>query len=179
MLALGTPPQDEQAFAIGARGEEALERSLSRRTGDGPAVTLFNRRMPRGHGDIDCIAIGPSGVYVVDAKNVKGAVKIETAWFGPPRLRVGGHNRTHYLDGLDRQVAAVRTALGPEHAAIAVQGVICFLVADLPLLRTATMRGHLLLYRKALAKRINADGPLTPETIEAVARRVGTALPVA
>ena len=118
-------------------------------------------------------------MYVVDAKNVKGAVKVETPWFGPARLSVGGRNRTHYLDALDRQVAAVRTALGGEYAAIAVQGVICFLVADLPLLGTATMRGHLLLYRKALAKRVNADGPLTPEAIDAIARRVGTALPMA
>lgn len=41
------------------------------------------------------------------------------------------------------------------------------------------LRGDLLLYRKTLAKRLNADGPLSPATIEQVARDLATRLPPA
>jgi hypothetical protein len=60
-----------------------------------------------------------------------------------------------------------------------VQGVLCFTIADLPLLGTLKMRGHLLLHRKALAKRLNASGALQPPAIEALANSLAAALPSA
>jgi len=81
----------------------------------------------------------PTAVYVIDAK----------AWQGrsrrPRRCSVGR----------SLQVAVVRAALGEDHGGVAVRGVLCFTRAELPLVRTLTIRSHLLLYRKALAKRIN------------------------
>lgn len=41
------------------------------------------------------------------------------------------------------------------------------------------IRGHALLYRKALAKRLNADGPLDGAGIDAVARSLAAAFPAA
>ncbi len=46
---------------------------------------------------------------------------------------------------------------------------LCFTQADLPLLGTTRMRSNLLLYRKALAKRLNAGGPFSGAQIEATA----------
>jgi hypothetical protein len=57
-----------------------------------------------------------------------------------------------------------------------VQGVLCFTQADLPPLGTTKMRSHLLLYRKALAKRLNAPGPFSSEQIDATARTLASAL---
>jgi hypothetical protein len=54
--------------------------------------------------------------------------------------------------------------------------VLCFTTAELPLLGTLKMRGHLLLYRKALAKRLNAQGALAPAVIEDLARDLAAAL---
>jgi hypothetical protein len=59
------------------------------------------------------------------------------------------------------------------------QGVLCFTRADLRLLGTLQIRGHLLLYRKALAQRLNADGALDADTIDRIARDLATALPSA
>jgi hypothetical protein len=42
-----------------------------------------------------------------------------------------------------------------------------------------TIGGHVLLYRKALARRLNAKGPLDAAAIDALARRLATALPAA
>jgi hypothetical protein len=55
---------------------------------------------------------------------------------------------------------------------------LCFTTADLPL-GTLKMRGHLLLYRKALAKRLDADGPLQLAAIDTLAHTLVVALPPA
>jgi hypothetical protein len=60
-----------------------------------------------------------------------------------------------------------------------VHGVLCFTQADLRLLGTLMMRGHLLLYRKGLAKRLNADGPLRPAAVDELARSLANQFPAA
>lgn len=62
---------------------------------------------------------------------------------------------------------------------VPVVGVLCFTKADLPLLSTLKMRSHLVLYRKALAKRINAPGPMTSAQIGELAATLAKALPPA
>lgn len=175
LLATRDEPQHEVAFHVGARGEEAVARALERPTADRPTVLLHDRRMPRGHGNIDHLAIAPAGVFVIDAKAVHGKVTVATPFVGPSRLLVGRRDRTKLVDGLDRQVAAVRAALAAAAPAWPVHGALCFTQADLPLLRTMTMRSHLLAYPKALAKRLNAQGPFSAEQIDAMARTLAKA----
>jgi hypothetical protein len=178
LLTLRGAPAHEKAFRTGELGEGAVAESLEKRTADGPAIILHDRRMPSGHGNIDHLAVAPAGVFVIDAKAHKGSVKVIRPLFGAAKLTIAGRNHTKLLDGLDRQVEAVRAALDGD-SDIPVQGVLCFTNADLPLLGTPKMRNHLLLYRKALAKRLNADGPLSPEVIDELARRLAVALPPA
>jgi hypothetical protein len=136
--------------------------------------------MPLGRGNIDHIAVAPTGIYVIDAKAHSGTVRIDKPLFGATTLRIAGRDHTKLIDGLDRQVAAVRTALhGSDHADVGVHGVLCFTNAELPILRTLTMRGHRLLYRKALAKQLNSGGHLQPAQIEVIARTIATKLPPA
>jgi hypothetical protein len=119
-------------------------------------------------------------VYVIDTKGWHGKVSMETPLFGSPKLRVNGRDRTSAIDGLDRQVDAVRAALTAAACSdVAVQGVLCLTEADLPLLMTQRMRGHLLLYRKALAKRLNAAGGLDEIGIRQLAVELHEALPSA
>ena len=180
LLWLLDAPQNETAWKIGEAGEVAVGASLEQRTAEGPAVILHDRRMPRSRANIDHIAIAPTGVYVIDAKAHTGNVKIDTPLFGAAKLRIAGRDRTKLIDGLDRQVAAVREALKHDaHDDVPVQGVLCFTNADLPVMRTLKMRGHLLLYRKALARRLNSGGPLEAAAIEAIARGVAAHLPAA
>jgi hypothetical protein len=163
LLWLADEPQHERAFRTGQLGEVAVGESLEKRTAEGPAVVLHDRRMPHGRGNIDHIAVAPTGVYVIDAKAHSGTVRIVKPLFGATKLQIAGRDHTKLIDGLERQVAAVRAALGrADHANVPVQGVLCFANAELRLLRTLTMRGHLLLHRKALAKRLNSDGQLQP-----------------
>jgi hypothetical protein len=136
--------------------------------------------MPRGRGDIDHLAVAPAGVFVIDTKAIRGAVRVDRPWFGQSRLLVSGRDRTKLIDGLDRQVKVVRAVLDAAgRAELPVCGVMCFTEADLPLIGTQRIRGHELLYRKALAKRLNAPGPLNAETIQTTARILANALPAA
>ena len=180
LLALRREPQHELAFQRGAEGERAVAAYLERRTAGRSTILLHDRRMPRGHGNIDHIAVAPSGVFVIDAKNIKGKVRVATPLFGTTRLLIEGRERTKLIDGVDRQVAAVRDALvGNGHGNVPVQGVLCFTVADLPLLDTRKIRGHLLLHRRRLAKRLNSDGQLQAAAIDAIAETIAVALPPA
>ena len=49
-----------------------------------------------------------------------------------------------------------------------VRGALCFVDADLPRRGTLSFNGYPLLHVKPLAKRINADGPLTAEGIKLI-----------
>lgn len=178
LLALEDAPQRETAFKQGRQGEEAVAASLEQRTADGPAILLYNRRMPGGRGDIDLLAVAPAGVFVIDAKALKGSVRINRPMFGKPQLMINGRDRTKLLDGLDRQVNAVRAALDTSgHTEIGARAVLCFTQADLPLFGTLEVRGHQLLYPKALAKRLNATGPLNPAAIDRVIAVLAAAFP--
>jgi hypothetical protein len=180
ILSIGGTPQNESALHRGDVGEKAAAARLKQLTASTNTILLHNRRMPRGGGDIDHIAIAPSGVYVIDTKNRKGRVEIRKPWFGTPKLFINRRDRTSLIDGLERQIAAVRAVLeaaGRSDAGI--QGALCFREADLPWLRTQKMSGHLLLYVKPLAKRLSAQGPLDAGEIERIARQLAAALPPA
>ncbi len=180
LLTLRSAPQHEVAFHQGEVGERAVATSLERRTADGPAIIVHDRRMPGGHGNIDHLAIAPTGVFVIDAKNIHGKVRVVRSLFGAPRLLINERNRTKLIDGLDRQVSIVSHALEANgYPDVPVQGVLCFTTADLPLLGTLKMRGHLMLHRKALAKRLNASGSLQPSMIDTLARTLVQSLPPA
>jgi hypothetical protein len=180
LLALRNSPRHESAFHRGELGEQAVAAYLEKRTARGSTVLLHDRHMPGGYGNIDHLAIAPSGVFVIDAKNIKGKVRVANPLFRAAKLMVRGRDRTKLIDGLDRQIHAVRRALTASgHPGVPVQGVLCFVSADLPLFGTLNMRGHCLLNRRALARRLNKNGPLQPPTIDLIAHALAAALPSA
>jgi Nuclease-related domain len=180
LLALRAAPRHESAFHRGELGEAAVAAYLEKRTARGPTVLLHDRRMPGGYGNIDHLAIAPNGVFVIDAKNIKGKVRVVNPLFGAAKLMIRGRDRTKLIDGLDRQVHVVRRALTASgHPNVSVHGVLCFVSADLPLFGTLTIRGDRLLHRRALARRLNKNGPLQLATIDLLAHALVAALPSA
>ena len=124
VLRVNEEPQHQRAFQAGARGKRKVAASLDRCASEGSAFNLHNRRIPGARGDIDHIAIAPTGIYVIDTKAVTGRVRIDRPWFGGQGF-VNGWDRTKYVDGLDKQVAAVRAALSRVSAeGVPIQGTI-------------------------------------------------------
>jgi hypothetical protein len=92
-------------------------------------------------------------------------------------LTINGRKQTKAIDGLDRQVAAVRAALTETIPDAPIHGVLCFVDADLPMFGTLSVRSHLLLYRRALAKRLKAGGPWSRDQIDHAVRLLDIAFP--
>src|SRR5690606_23007100 len=117
---LSSEPPSTPAWKEGALGEERVAVILADRLGN-QAVLLHDRRVPGTRGNIDHVVVASSGVWVVDAKRYSG--KVERRDVGgffrkDLRLYVDGRDRTRLLDGVRRQVDAVRSVLGSENVAV-------------------------------------------------------------
>jgi hypothetical protein len=179
LLALQDAPQHQEAWARGAAGEERVARSLTERVGPS-LVLLHDRGIPGSRANIDHIAVAPGGVWVIDAKRYKGKVAVERPWLGQAKLKIAGRDRTKLITALKAQVALVQAALPPAAGtSILVHGALCFVDTDLPWLRAVKFDGCELLYPRALAKRLNAPGPLSDERVHALARTLAAQFPVA
>jgi hypothetical protein len=136
--------------------------------------------MPGGRGNIDLLAIAPTGVYVIDAKAARGELRVGRRLFGNDKLIVAGRNRAKFSCGLARQLAVVRHALaGAGLSEVEVTGVLCFPRTRLPMLGAGEIQGHQALRPRALARRLQRDGPLAPRAIELLAEALSASLPEA
>ena len=156
ILAVSDDPQSTRAWAVGARGEEVLGQRLDKIAGPGVHV-LHDRRIPGTRANIDHIVVCPTGVFVIDAKKYKGrpSLRIDGGLFRPrtETLMVGSRDCTTLVTGARKQVDLVRVAM--DHAGleeIPVQGMLCFVEADWPLIGGAFTTGgvHVLWPKKAI-----------------------------
>jgi len=183
-LRVTNEPQSSRAWAVGGRGEERLGKFLNTLDDDATIVVLHDRRIPRSRANIDHIAVTTNGVFVIDAKNYSGKVrKIDRGgWFSSdPRLYVGRRDCTRLVSGMAKQVAAVREALGDATIAefeLDVTPVVCFVAAEWSLFaRPSRFDGVWVEWPQSLGRRLAAPGPLSPEHVQTLAKRVAAALP--
>lgn len=176
---LSLDPPSTTAWASGASGEERVAEVLRDELGD-RAIVLHDRRVPRTRGNIDHLAIAPSGVWIIDAKRYQGRVEKRDVggWFSTDlRLYVGGRDRTKLVGGLRWQIDAVVGALAgemlPTHAALT------FVGAEWPLFfaKPLVLSDVWITWPKKLAELIGGPGPLTSPEVERVARRLAASLP--
>jgi hypothetical protein len=82
-IRIGAPRQSTVAWRQGAEGEERLGHRLDQLTGEG-FVILHDRRVPGSQANIDHLVVGPTGVFVVDAKNFSHQLSLArgTLWTG-------------------------------------------------------------------------------------------------
>lgn len=130
---------------------------------------LHDRRIPKRRSNIDHLAVTPTGIWIVDAKNYKGMVERRDVggWLrADHRLYVDGRDRTALIEGMGKQVEAVRRALDDVDpaGALPIHPALCFIATDWkPFSRPFTIDGVLVAWWKALRKRILAEGPITAE----------------
>ena len=184
VLAVSSAPQHEQTWARGAEGEAKLARKLERWTAERGVALLHDRRMPRSRANIDHLAIGPSGVMVIDAKRYTGRIAVERRGGllreRTEHLLVRGRDKTKLVDGVLAQAAAVRAVLanGP-HATVPVRAVLCFVDGDWPLFGRLEVRGVPVLPPRQTAKLCRDDGPLGAATVQELAHDLARLLPAA
>lgn len=181
-LAVTDDPHSTTAWAHGANGERALGKGLDPIRAEGMAV-LHDRRIPGSKANIDHLVIAPWGVFVIDAKNYKGRVERRDrgGWLNTDhRLYVGGRDKTALIAGLDKQVEAVRSALGAEFHEVRICKTLCFVDADWSLFaRPIELNGVHILWPRALGKLLRREGPLDRDAVNRIERCLALALPAA
>lgn len=178
---LSDEPQHTAALSKGADGERRLAAHLEREIGDG-AIFLHSRKIPNG--DIDHLAITPSGIYVIDAKNYKGRVEARDVgnWRTVDRrLYVNGRDQSKLVDGMGKQLDAVARALRSSNLAeTPTHPVLCFTDSEWGFFaKPLSFAGVSCLWTKELIKLINQPGPLGPPQRSSIAAVLSSALPAA
>ena len=185
VAALAGEPRNVQAWRQGAEREAATARALAIRLARSDVIVLHDRRVRgRSRANIDHIAIGATGVTVIDTKSSRGRVQLATAGIIKRReqLLVNGRDRTSQLDSLQRQMERVAGVLVQNDAGdVSVFGALCF----------PFMRREWLHYNRArdglitvddpahIAKELKRSGPISVEEIDRLAEVLGAALPPA
>ena len=163
-------PRPIRAWQSGERGEIAVAKVLNRLEVKS-VLALHDRRIPHRRSNIDHIAIGPAGIYVIDAKRYVGQ-RVEVRRFGglfSPRraeLFVGGRRKTSLINGLDPQVNAVIDALSELElpGGCNVSSVLCFIDADWSWLSgNLSVNGSAVVGPRGLKKLVQRAGPLNSE----------------
>jgi len=166
ILALTDDPSSTRVWRTGGIGEQKVGAALDGLGGDGVLV-LHDRRIPGSRANIDHIAVGPSGIFIIDAKRYVDA-KVEVRRSGGPlspvteRLMVRGRDQTKLVAGLAVQVAAVYDVLEAveEFAHVDVRAVLAFVDAQLPVLGSLKIAGVPILGPRDTAKLVRRPGPL-------------------
>lgn len=185
VAALAGEPRNVQAWRQGAEGEAAAARALELRLQRTDVILLHDRRIPgRGRANIDHIAIGPTGVTVIDTKSSRGRVQIATTGIINRReqLLVNGRDRSSQLDSLQRQMQRVANVLVRNDAGdVSVFGALCF----------PFMRREWLHYSRAwdglitvddpahIAKQLKRPGPISVDEIDDLVEVLAATLPPA
>ena len=125
---------------------------------------------------IDHLVVAPTGVWVIAREHVHCArVTVRGRLSGRTSLRIGSRDRTALVDALDHQVTAVRAALY-DFPDAPVQAALCLPGAEFPLLRTLTVRDHLILRPAQLLDHLEGRGPLRRARSREVAKALDARL---
>jgi len=126
-----------KSWEKGAIGEEYLGSLIESLSTNHGFRFLHDRRIPGSQANIDHILVTDRGVFVIDAKNYKGAVRVkESGGFFTPAtetLFVGNRNQTKLVLGVKKQVNLVAEAISQESLNVPVIGVLAFYNADWPI----------------------------------------------
>jgi hypothetical protein len=180
ILKVSDEPQSTRAWSIGAEGEETLARELGALDG---IRLLHDRRIPGSRANIDHIVLAPGGVFVVDAKNYRGLIRVQDRgpfWREDLRLVVGGRDCSALADGLARQVDAVLGALvaAGEDPLPRISPALCFVDGEWPLIRRPReFRGVQLVDERSIRSLVTTSDDLAPDTIDRLARVLAKRLP--
>ena len=105
MIVLTRLPPDALSWDKGARGERMTADDLAPLLERG-FVLLHDRQIPGSQANIDHIAVGPTGMFVIETKHLSGKVEVIQ-----DKLFVSGRLRSNYIDETYREAYAAQVAV--------------------------------------------------------------------
>jgi len=128
--ALARAERDKRNWAAGAEGERRVAETLDT-LGQYGWTALHDVHWPgRPLANLDHVAIGPGGVFIIDAKNWTGDVTLADGV-----LRQNGYRRDREVEAVADATAAVTALVPPQHRS-ALAGMICLAGQDQAATRT-------------------------------------------
>lgn len=169
-------------WAKGAAGEERVGHLLDELHEKGCYV-LHDRRIPGSKANIDHLVVSPAGVWVVDAKNYSGRPHFDhdDGHGSATGFRVDGRSQHELFEGMHRQVAAVREAVGNTLTApgVDVRALLCFVGPTSEMLVRPVAVGDVGVVWPGVLLRLleSTPGPLTDTEMRVLALRLENGLP--
>jgi len=119
-------PTAEQAWGTGAEGEEHVGRLLNKLRKAGWLV-MHDLEISHTGRNVDHLAIGPTGVFVIETKKLSGEVRVNG-----PSIKVNGYSQD-YVENLKEQARLVHELLNQrlEWDNLWVQGLLVFVEPEL------------------------------------------------
>jgi hypothetical protein len=155
----------ERAWPRGTEAEKRTGRRLEKLLRGSGVRLLHDRRVPGGHANLDHIAVGPTGVTLIDTKRWRGKVRVRRG-----RLWVAGRDRTEIIEGVRRQIDVIRLGLATCHD-VPVNGAICWIEVDgLPWLGRLSVDGVSINGPRPLAENLRKHGSVSPSRVAHIAR---------
>jgi hypothetical protein len=171
--------------SFGGRVREVMRNRLDGCANRG--VIALHNRLVLGYGvTIAAIAIGPSGVYVIDVKEDAGSggnSRIGSRFDRrPARLLVNGQERTELVLKMAWQMDVIRSTLDglPEARGAPGQPMLAFVGAKWALLRSGVdIDGVLAAWPQKIAKIVSRPGKLSTTAVARIAEHLAAVLPQA
>lgn len=172
---IGPASQPTRAWRAGAEGERRVDDALRGLVG---IEVLHDRIRPGARAaNIDHLAVGPAGVFVIDAKQYTGTVEVRDVggiFRIDERLYVNRRDRTALVDAVLQQVDAVHSVLAVAYPDVAVTGVLCFVGSEWGVFaRPRKLRAVTVLWPRALPDHVTraAGSPIDVSAVATHLRR--------
>ena len=158
LLFLVEEGQSTKAWNQGSAGEIGVGKKLEEMAIRLDYRVLHDRKIPGSSANIDHILVAPHGIFVIDAKNYSGEVRIKseggllTAY--RESLWVGGRNQTKLVEGVKKRVQIVADALSKISIEATVVGALAFYKAEFPLFFKPTEINGVLINGKGIERSV-------------------------
>ena len=130
-------PNYGRSWEKGAIGEEGIGQILEDLCAKYSFKFLHDRKIPGTKANIDHILITERGIFVIDTKNYRGAIRIKESgglfWSFKETLLVGNRNQTKLVPGVKKQVDLVSEATLQVGYKLPIFGVLAFYNANFPI----------------------------------------------
>ncbi len=178
---LAGDPQSATPSDTNASAERRLALRLDTELPDA-AVVLHGRKVPSTRGNVDHLALTPSGIWLIDVTHYPGT--IERRNVGPPwsrrvRLYIDNEDHQHLATGMRWQITSLRAQLDTIGSGdTPIRAVLCFAGSTWRRHATPFEIGDVLVTSPTtLIAALSTDGPLNGATIDLLARHLETNLP--
>jgi|GEM_PF-642651 len=177
LLKIFPEPQSTKAWQAGAEGEIGAGKELAKLASIYGFKVLHDRLIPGKKANIDHIAITKSGIFIIDAKNYTGLIRIvdNSGLLDEPnpKLYVGNRNCTHLVHGMHYQIDVVKRALAGHSVEMPVTGVLAFYNGEwefLSSLMPQEVVQGVLINNKGIEKILNKPGNFSDAEIDGVTK---------